>query len=46
LEYGESEYETAAVDGEAGNLIPPVDEPPVVVVDLGATTGVSQELAA
>jgi hypothetical protein len=42
LEYGESEYETAAVDGEAGTFIPAVDEPPTVAIDLG----VSEERAA
>ena len=38
LEHGEPECETATVDGEAGALIPAVDEPPVVVIDLGAPT--------
>ena len=28
LEYGESEYETAAVDGSAGTFILAIDEPP------------------
>jgi hypothetical protein len=38
LEYGESEYEAGAADGEAGTFIPAVDEPPAVVIDLGAPT--------
>lgn len=42
LEYGESEYETAADDGEAGTFILAIDEPPMVVIDLG----VSEERAA
>jgi hypothetical protein len=46
LEYGESEYEIATVDGEADTFIPAVDEPPVVVIDLDAPTGVSEERAA
>ena len=32
----ELEYGTAAIDGEADTFIPAVDEPPVVVVDLGS----------
>ena len=41
----ELEDETAMADGEAGILVPSVDEPPVVVIDLGAPTGVSEERA-
>jgi hypothetical protein len=40
LEYGQLEYETATFDGEAGTFIPAVDEPPAVVIDLGAPTDV------
>ena len=36
----ELEDKTAMADGEVGSLIPPVDEPPVVVIDLGAPTDV------
>jgi hypothetical protein len=34
----ELEGKTAMADGEVGSLVPPVDEPPVVVTDLGAPT--------
>ena len=34
------EYGTAAIDGEADTFIPAVDEPPVVVIDLGAPASV------
>jgi hypothetical protein len=40
------EGKTATADGEAGTLVPPVEEPPVVAFQHGAPTGVSEERAA
>ncbi|MGA2488144.1 MAG: DUF2934 domain-containing protein, partial [Roseiarcus sp.] len=42
----ELEDRTAIADGEADILVPSVDEPPVVIMDLRAPTGVSEERAA
>jgi hypothetical protein len=39
----EFEGDGSAVDGDAGSLIPPLEEPPVVAVQHGAPTGMPGE---
>jgi hypothetical protein len=36
----ELEDKATMADGEVGSLVPPIDEPPVVITDLGAPTDV------